>query len=89
MHLRADDEEVIRRLLARAAVEHRDDDTEPVIQRRLSLYHDVTSPVLDWYARRGILLSVDGMRTADEVTADVIGRLEALAADRPRASWAS
>ncbi|WP_426502529.1 adenylate kinase family protein [Dactylosporangium sp. McL0621] len=80
LHLRADDDEVIRRMLARAATEHRCDDTEPVIRRRLALYHELTSPVLDWYAARGILLSVDGMRTPDEVTTTILEALEVVEA---------
>ncbi|MET7398548.1 adenylate kinase [Dactylosporangium sp. NPDC005572] len=76
LHLRVDDDEVVRRLLARAATEHRADDTEPVIRRRLALYHEVTKPVLEWYAERGILLAINGMRTIDEVTADAIKNLE-------------
>ena len=49
LHLHTDDDEVVRRLLARAGIEHRSDDTEPVIRRRLALYHEVTEPILDWY----------------------------------------
>ncbi|MFC5002280.1 adenylate kinase [Dactylosporangium cerinum] len=77
LHLRTDDDEVVRRLLTRAGIEHRSDDTEPVIRRRLALYHEVTEPILEWYDRRGILLSVDGMPDADRVTAAVIPALEA------------
>jgi adenylate kinase len=77
LHLRVDDDEVVRRLLARSGIEHRSDDTEPVIRRRLALYHEVTEPILDWYDRRGILLSVDGMPSPDQVTADVIAALRA------------
>ncbi|WP_426504372.1 adenylate kinase [Dactylosporangium sp. McL0621] len=80
LHLRADDDEVVRRLLARAVTEHRQDDTEPVIRRRLALYHQVTSPVLDRYAQHGILLCVDGMRTPDEVTTTVLDALEVVEA---------
>ncbi|MEU7875205.1 adenylate kinase [Dactylosporangium sp. NPDC049140] len=76
LHLRVDDEEAVRRMLARAADEHRPDDTEPVIRRRLKLYHEVTRPVVDGYAARGILVSVDGTGTADQVTARVLERLE-------------
>lgn len=76
LHLRADDDEVVRRLLSRAATEHRQDDTEPVIRRRLALYHRLTSPVLDRYARHDILLSVDGMRTPDQVTTTILDALE-------------
>ncbi|WP_433221243.1 adenylate kinase [Dactylosporangium sp. CS-047395] len=76
LHLRVDDEEAVRRTLARAVAEHRADDTERVIRRRLKLYHEVTQPVVDGYAARGILISVDGTGTPDEVTARVIERLE-------------
>jgi adenylate kinase len=86
LHLRTDDDEVVRRLLARSGIEHRSDDTEPVIRRRLALYHEVTEPILDWYDRRGILLSVDGMAAPDRVTGTVIAALRARGAaraDRP------
>src|SRR5262249_52816780 len=59
LHLKAGDKEVVRRLLARAALEHRSDDTEEVIWRRLELYHKITHPIVAWYAERGILVSVD------------------------------
>src|SRR2546430_13634383 len=42
LHLQAGDEELLRRLLARAALEHRSDDTPDIIAQRLALYHDVT-----------------------------------------------
>src|SRR6266704_5423485 len=54
LHLKADDDELIRRLLARAALEHRADDTQEVIRRRLALYHEVTHPIVSWYGDRGI-----------------------------------
>ena len=75
LHLRVDDDEVVRRLLARSGIEHRSDDTEPVIRRRLALYHEVTEPILHWYDRRGILLSIDGMPHPDQVTDDIITAL--------------
>jgi len=46
LHLQADDAELTRRLLARAALEHRSDDTPQVIAQRLALYHQVTAPIL-------------------------------------------
>jgi adenylate kinase len=76
VHLRADDEELIRRLLARAALEHRSDDTEGVIRHRLELYHQVTQPIIAWYSRRGILVSVDAMRPAEEVGQEILAALE-------------
>jgi adenylate kinase len=63
LHLRAGDAELMRRLLARAALEHRSDDTPDIIAQRLALYYEVTSPIILWYRDRGILVSVDAMRS--------------------------
>jgi adenylate kinase len=78
LHLKADDHEVTRRLLARALVEHRTDDTEEVIGRRLALYHEVTAPILDWYGERGILVTVDAMRPAEQVGREILAALEVM-----------
>jgi adenylate kinase len=78
LHLKADDEELTRRLLARAALEHRADDTADVIRRRLAVYHEVTHPIIDWYAGRGILVTVDAMRPADRVGRQILTALETM-----------
>jgi adenylate kinase len=78
LHLKADDEELTRRLLARAALEHRADDTEDVIRRRLAVYHEVTHPIVAWYAARGILVSVDAMRPVERVGRQILTALEAM-----------
>jgi adenylate kinase len=78
LHLKADDDELIRRLLARAALEHRSDDTEDVIRRRLALYHEVTHPIVAWYESRGILVSVDAMRPVERVARQILTALEAM-----------
>ena len=78
LHLQADDAEVTRRLLARAALEHRSDDTAEVIAQRLALYHEVTAPIIAWYRERGILVSVDAMRSAHEVGREILVALEAM-----------
>jgi len=76
LHLDAGDAEVTRRLLARAALEHRSDDTADVIAQRLVLYHQLTAPIIGWYRDRGILVSVDAMRPAQEVGRDILIALE-------------
>jgi adenylate kinase len=78
LHLQADDAELTRRLLARAALEHRSDDTAEVIAQRLALYHEVTFPIVAWYRDRGILICVDAMRSAHEVGREILAALEAL-----------
>jgi adenylate kinase len=81
LHLQADDGELMRRLLARAALEHRSDDTPEIIAQRLALYHEVTSPIISWYRDRGILVSVDAMRSAHQVGREILTALDAM---RPR-----
>lgn len=78
LHLQVDDAELTRRLLARSADQGRSDDTEEVIRHRLQLYYDVTHPILDWYGERGILVSVDAQRPADQVGRHVLTALEVL-----------
>jgi adenylate kinase len=80
LHLKADDDELMHRLLARAALEHRSDDTDEVIARRLALYHEVTAPIVDWYGERGILVSVDAMRPAEQVGREILAALEVMRA---------
>ena len=67
--LSVDDEELVQRLLARAKVEGRADDTEEVIRRRQEVYNEQTAPLIDVYGDRGILVEVDGMGEIDEVRA--------------------
>jgi adenylate kinase len=78
LHLQADDAELTRRLLARAALERRSDDTPEVIAQRLALYYKVTAPIIAWYRERGILVSVDAMRSAQEVGREILVALEAM-----------
>ena len=55
--------EAIARMLQRG----RSDDTADAIERRLDLYERQTAPLLDWFERRDLLVTVDGVGTADEV----------------------
>ena len=58
-------EEVTARMKARG----RADDTEDGIARRLELYEQETRPVLNWFAERGLLVTVDGFEDEDVVAA--------------------
>jgi adenylate kinase len=45
----------------------RDDDKPETVRKRLSVYHDQTEPLIEWYEDKGLLLRFDGTRTPDEV----------------------
>jgi adenylate kinase len=61
------DEVLVERLLGRG----RQDDTEDVIRRRLQVYHEQTSPLIDFYSNRQKLLNVNGNLSMEQVTAEV------------------
>lgn len=71
------DDAVVGRLLKRAEIEGRADDTEEVIRERMALYHRQTSPLSQAYDERGLLVVVDGQGAIDEVTDRIIAALTA------------
>lgn len=60
-------EEVERRLLKRAEIEGRTDDTPEVIGHRLEVFFKATRPLLDFYEQEGVLRKVDGEGTISEI----------------------
>ena len=68
LELTVDDEAVVQRLIKRAEIEGRSDDTEDVIRERQALYRKETAPLAELYGQRGLLVQVDGMGEVDEVT---------------------
>lgn len=76
VEITADSEVVVERMLGRAEIEGRVDDTEPVIRHRLEVYALQTAPIADVYAERGLLVRVDGLGAVDEVTDRLLSALE-------------
>lgn len=70
--LGADRDELIRRLLKRAAEDGRSDDTTEVIERRQELYAEQTAPLVDVYRDRGLLVEVDGLGEVEQVRGRVL-----------------
>ena len=71
LELTVDTDEVVRRLLNRAEVDGRADDTEDVIRHRLTVYDEETAPLAALYRGRGLLHQVDGMGEMDEVASRI------------------
>ena len=55
----------------------REDDKEEVIARRLEVYSEQTAPIIDFYAREGVLISIPAMGAVDDVTKRAIDALAA------------
>ncbi|QBX54731.1 adenylate kinase [Nocardioides seonyuensis] len=79
--LTVDPDEIVERLLQRAQVEGRADDTEEVIRRRQEVYAEQTEPLIGVYRERGLLVEVDGMGEVSEVTQRVFAALDAVRPD--------
>ncbi len=67
------------RMLKRAELEGRADDTPEAIEQRLALYHEQTEPLVGHYRLRGNLVGIHGDRAKDEVFAEVQEALEQVA----------
>jgi adenylate kinase len=83
VELEVDPDELVQRLLRRAELEHRSDDTEDVIRRRLQVYTEQTLPLIEVYAERGLVIPVDGAGEMDEVSQRILEVAESLL-DRDR-----
>lgn len=53
----------------------RDDDREQTIRRRLDVYSEQTSPLIDYYRKSGLLSEVDGMLSMDAVQGSILSLL--------------
>jgi adenylate kinase len=65
-------EELVRRILARADVQGRSDDNERTVQNRLHVFAEATSPLVDYYRDRGLLHVIDAAKDEDAVTEAIV-----------------
>lgn len=74
--LSVDSEELVRRLMGRAAAEGRSDDNEDTIRTRMQVYQEQTRPLLDYYRAAGKLHRVDGVGSEAEVAQRIASVLD-------------
>lgn len=66
-----DREELVQRMVNRAATSGRADDTEEVIRRRQDVYNAETAALVPIYRERGLLRAVNGIGDIDEIAARI------------------
>ena len=71
IQLVADQDEIVARLTKRAQEQGRADDSEEAIRHRQEVYVRETSPLIEVYRDRGLLVEVDGLGGVDEVAARI------------------
>jgi adenylate kinase len=70
-----DYEEIVKRLLGRG----RADDNEATIRNRLKVYEEKTAPLIDYYTRKGLLRTVKGTGSVEEIGARIRAVLDEIA----------
>lgn len=71
VNLDVSDQILVKRLGGRG----REDDTPDVVQQRLKVYHDQTSPLINFYKKKGVLVNIEGDQPIDRVFADILDAL--------------
>jgi len=72
LYIDVSDKENTQRLFKRG----RPDDMPETIRKRLTIYHQETEPVLDFYARQGRLIKVDGERPIELIHKDILKKIK-------------
>jgi adenylate kinase len=54
----------------------REDDTAEAISRRLELYERQTAPLIEWYHKHKLLVTIPGTGSPDDVTARAVRVIE-------------
>jgi adenylate kinase len=77
LSLEVDSDVLVDRLGKRALLENRADDTEATVKNRLRVYQEQTAPLIDFYAGRGALKSLDGEGSVEDVQGRVLAAVRA------------
>lgn len=61
------EQELLQRLAGRREIEGRHDDAAEAVRHRLEVYRRDTAPLIEYYRQRGLLRSIPGVGTVDEI----------------------
>ena len=78
IYLKVEMEEVQARILKRAEIEQRADDTPATVKARVENFFAQTMPLVDYYRNQGKLVEINGMQDIEHVFADICKVVEAL-----------
>lgn len=76
VHLEVAEQTLVDRLVSRAR--GADDADRTVVQHRIDVYKEMTTPLLRYYKEREELITVDGSRSMDEVSWSIVSALQDL-----------
>lgn len=70
------EDELMKRLILRGQQSGRADDNEETIRKRLTVYHEQTAPLIDWYKAEGLYAHIDGLGELERITADICAAID-------------
>jgi adenylate kinase len=72
LSLEVEKEELIKRLLLRGETSGRADDTDvATIENRISVYHEKTAPIIDYYQKQGKHRPIQGVGSIDDIAREL------------------
>ncbi|MBQ2513968.1 MAG: adenylate kinase [Bacteroidales bacterium] len=78
IYLKVEMEEVQHRILKRAEIEQRADDTPATVKARVENFFAQTMPLVDYYEKQGKLVEINGMQDIEHVFSDICKVIETL-----------
>lgn len=72
IHIRVTSEEIMRRLATRGRV----DDDRDVVRHRIDVYKELTSPLVDFYRERDLVIDIDGAQSIETVHDEIFSKVE-------------
>ena len=76
LYLYVEMEEVEKRILKRAQLENRADDTPETVKARVANFFEQTMPLVDYYKEQGKLVQLTGMQDIEHVFADICATID-------------
>lgn len=76
LYLYVEMEEVEKRILKRAQLENRADDTPETVKARVANFFEQTMPLVDYYKKQGKLVQLNGMQDIEHVFADICATID-------------
>ena len=78
IYLKVEMDEVQKRILKRAEIEQRADDTPATVKARVENFFAQTMPLVEYYQKQGKLVEINGMQDIEHVFADICKVVESL-----------
>lgn len=76
LDLEVPEDELMDRLIKRGQISGRADDNEETIKKRLTVYHNQTSPLIDWYKNDGKYRHIKGTGDLETIFADICAAID-------------